>query len=110
RAHRGLAGGLDGGGVPAHDALTPGDRVALVDEQLEALAVQLHRVDAAVGEDAVSTAVDDDERVRVQRDDDTVHGGDGRGGLPYGIDRGTRADHGPGEDGIGHSCQSDGPS
>ncbi len=84
RADGRLAGGLDGGGVPAHHGLAARDRVALVDQQLEAFAVELHGVDAEVDEHSVTLRVDDDEGVRVERHDDSVDGGDGLGGLTHG--------------------------
>ena len=67
------------GRVPAHHRVPASTLVALLDEHLEALALEPHGVDAEVHQDADAVRAEHHERVRVDLDDLAGDGRDHRG-------------------------------
>jgi hypothetical protein len=105
RAHGSTAGGGHGTRVPAHDRGADHHLVADGGEQLEALALELHRVDAEVHEHPPARRRQDDEGVRVQDDDPSVDRRDDRGGTGVGVDGDAGSGHLLREDEVGHVGQ-----
>jgi hypothetical protein len=108
RAHRGQPAGLDLGRVPGHDRLAGPQHVALGRDQLEAPALQVHRVDPQMDQHAAAVLGLHDEGVRLELDQPPGDRGHGDLRRALGIDGRAGSHHGSGEHRVGDLGQTDG--